>query len=42
MIGGVFPPLLRWLPDRVRPLLVEPAADAMDGAILMAKENAGL
>jgi glucosamine kinase len=41
MIGGVFPPLLRWLPDRVRPFLVQPAADAVDGAILMARENAG-
>ena len=36
-IGGLFPPMLEWLPDRVRPPLVEPASDAMDGAILMAK-----
>jgi hypothetical protein len=36
MVGGVFPRLLPWLPERVRPFLVEPAADAMDGAILMA------
>jgi glucosamine kinase len=37
MVGGVFPRLLRWLPARVRPFLVEPKGDAMDGAILMAK-----
>jgi glucosamine kinase len=36
MVGGVFPRLLPWLPERVRPSLVAPAADAMDGAILMA------
>ncbi len=38
MVGGVFPRLLPWLPERVRPCLVAAAADAMDGAILMAKE----
>jgi glucosamine kinase len=37
MIGGVFPRLLRWLPERVRPFLVKPKRDAADGAILMAK-----
>lgn len=42
MIGGLFPPLLPWLPRRVHPLLVQPEADAMDGAILMAKQAAGL
>jgi glucosamine kinase len=36
MIGGVFPPIRRWLPDRVQPLLVEPGGDAMDGAMMMA------
>ena len=41
MIGGVFPPLVPWLPDRVRPVLVAPAGDAMDGAILMARREAG-
>lgn len=37
MVGGLFPRMLPWLPERVRSLLVEPAADSMDGAILMAK-----
>jgi glucosamine kinase len=37
MVGGVFPRLLPWLPERVGRYLVVPAADAMDGAILMAK-----
>jgi len=37
MIGGVFPRLLPRLPDRVRAFLVQPKADAMDGAILLAK-----
>ena len=37
MIGGVFPPLFPWLPDDVKPHLIEPQGDAMDGAILMAE-----
>ena len=37
MIGGIFPRLLPRLPQRVRPFLVTPKADAMDGAILLAK-----
>src|SRR5207302_1856350 len=37
MIGGIFPRLDPRLPRRVRPLLVPPQADAMDGAILLAK-----
>jgi glucosamine kinase len=41
MVGGIFPPMLPWLPERLRPFLVVPAADARDGAILMAKQNAG-
>jgi glucosamine kinase len=41
MVGGIFPPMVPWLPERVRSFLVEPDADARDGAILMAKQNAG-
>lgn len=37
MIGGVFPKILPWLAPPLRPYLVEPEGDAMDGAILMAK-----
>jgi glucosamine kinase len=37
MIGSIFPRLLPWLPEDVKPPLVEPAGDALDGAILMAE-----
>jgi glucosamine kinase len=37
MIGSVFPHLYPWLPDEVKPNLVEPQGDALDGAILMAE-----
>jgi glucosamine kinase len=37
MIGGVFPQILPWLPERVRTFLIEPKADAVDGAILLAQ-----
>ena len=37
MIGGIFPHLYRWLPKEVQAHLIEPAGDAMDGAILMAE-----
>jgi glucosamine kinase len=39
MIGGVFPRLYPWLPDDVKPALVEPQGDALDGAILMAQRS---
>lgn len=39
MIGSIFPPLYKWLPDDVKPRLTEPAHDALDGAILMAKRS---
>ena len=37
MTGGIFPHLVPWLPPVLLPFLVEPEADAVDGAILMAK-----
>ena len=37
MIGGIFPHLLPWLPPVLWPFLVAPEADAVDGAILMAR-----
>jgi glucosamine kinase len=37
MIGGIFPHLFKWLPEDVKPKLVEPRGDALDGAILMAE-----
>ncbi len=37
MIGGVFPHLYPWLAKDVQAHLIEPAGDALDGAILMAE-----
>jgi glucosamine kinase len=37
MIGSVFPHLRPWLPDDVQGVLIEPAGDALAGAILMAE-----
>ena len=37
MIGGLFPRILPWLDGPTRAVMVEPAADAADGAILMAR-----
>jgi glucosamine kinase len=37
MIGGIFPHILPWLPPVLLPYLVQPEADAVDGAILMAR-----
>lgn len=41
MIGGLFPKMLPWLAPPLRPLIVEPAGDAMAGGILMARRAAG-
>jgi glucosamine kinase len=37
MIGGIFPRLYPWLPAEIQAKLIEPAGDALDGAILMAE-----
>lgn len=37
MIGSIFPHLFPWLPEDVKPKLVKPQGDALDGAILMAE-----
>jgi glucosamine kinase len=42
LMGGLAQPLLPWLPARIRERVVPPQADAMDGAILMARRAAGL
>ncbi len=39
MIGGLFPRILPCLNDSTRAVMVEPAADAADGAILMARRT---
>jgi glucosamine kinase len=41
MIGGVFPRILPWLAPPLRSHLVMPTGDAMDGAILMARQSVG-
>jgi len=37
LVGGLAGPITRWLPAEARTRLVAPAADAMDGAILLAR-----
>ena len=37
MIGGLFPRILPWLDNSARLVMVEPSADAVEGAILMAQ-----
>lgn len=41
LLGGLAEPLLPWLPASLTARLVAPRADAMEGAILMAKRAAG-
>jgi glucosamine kinase len=38
MIGGVFPKILPWLAPSLRPYLIEPEGDAIEGALLMARQ----
>jgi glucosamine kinase len=40
MIGGLFPKMLPWLAPVLRPYLVQPEGDALEGAILMARQAA--
>ncbi|NVK41596.1 MAG: N-acetylglucosamine kinase [Oceanospirillaceae bacterium] len=39
LMGGLSQPLEPWLPEVLRSHLVEPAGDAMDGALLMARQR---
>jgi len=39
MIGGIFPHLYPWLAPEAQTRLIQPAGDAMDGAILMAERS---
>lgn len=39
LIGGVASVIDPWLPEDVKPLLVAPAGDALDGALLLARNN---
>lgn len=42
LLGGMAPPLLRQMSPSLRAFFVEPAADATDGAIMAARQAAGL
>lgn len=39
LVGGLAGPLQPWLPERIRPLLVEPKGDPLDGALMLARRR---
>ncbi len=39
LMGGLAPHILPWLPKRLQETVVEPAGDALDGAILLARQS---
>ncbi len=39
LMGGLAPHILPWLPKDLRKAIVEPAGDALDGAILLARQS---
>lgn len=41
-VGGLARPLAPYMPDGLKPYLIEPKRDALDGAIMMARRAAGL
>jgi glucosamine kinase len=41
LMGGVAPELARWFDDAIVEQLVPPRGDALDGAIIMARQAAG-
>lgn len=42
LVGGLARPLAPYMPDDLKPHLIEPKRDALDGAIMMARHSAGL
>jgi glucosamine kinase len=40
LLGGLAAPMTPWLPENIRARLVKPAADALDGALLLARRSA--
>jgi len=40
LLGGLAAPLATWLPPAIQAKLVQPEADALDGAILLARQAA--
>lgn len=39
LVGGLAGPIQPWLPERIRPSLVEPKGDALDGALMLARRR---
>ena len=39
LVGGLAGPIQPWLPERVRPFLVEPKGDPLDGALMLARRR---
>lgn len=39
LVGGLAGPIQPWLPERIRPLLVEPKGDPLDGALMLARRR---
>jgi glucosamine kinase len=40
LLGGLATPMTPWLPEKIQARLVKPAADALEGAILLARQSA--
>lgn len=39
LVGGLAGPIQPWLPERIRPLLVKPKGDPLDGALMLARRH---
>ncbi len=39
LVGGLADPIQPWLPERIRPFLVEPKGDPLDGALVLARRQ---
>lgn len=42
LVGGLARPLAQYMPDELKPHLIEPKRDPLDGAVMMARHAAGL
>jgi glucosamine kinase len=39
LVGGLAKPMQPWLPERIRPFLIEPKGDPLDGALILARRG---
>lgn len=39
LVGGLTDPIQPWLPERIRPFLIEPKGDPLDGALILARRG---